>query len=50
MADLKRQLRKAVHHTEEDIQLLLIHMRRTGRMAVETFTGNSQGLKEGGTT
>lgn len=32
-ADLKRQLRKSTQHTEEDINLLLVHMRFSGKMA-----------------
>jgi hypothetical protein len=36
-AELKRQLRKSTTHSEEDIMLLLSHLRHTGKMAVEVI-------------
>jgi hypothetical protein len=33
-AELKRQLRKSTQHTEEDINLLLTHLKYSGKMAV----------------
>lgn len=34
-AQLKRQLRQATQHTEEEIEMLLVHMKHTSRMVVE---------------
>lgn len=41
-ADLKRQLRKSTQHTEDDIILLLAHLKFTGKMAVESLTANDE--------
>ena len=36
-ADLKRQLRKSTQHSEDDILLLLAHLKHSGKMAVESI-------------
>ena len=41
-AELKRQLRKSTHHTEDDILLLFAHLKYSGKMAVESFTKDSE--------
>ena len=41
-AELKRQLRKSTQHTEDDIILLLAHLKFTGKMAVESLTANDE--------
>jgi hypothetical protein len=37
-ADLKRQLRKSTQHSEDDILLLLAHLKHSGKMATETIS------------
>ena len=41
-ADIKRSLRKATHYTEDDIVLLLAHMKHTGKMVVESISKSGQ--------
>jgi hypothetical protein len=36
-ASLKRQLRKVTEHSEQDIDMLLVHMKHSGRMEVEAL-------------
>lgn len=37
-ADLKRQLRKSTQHSEDDILLLLAHLKHSGKMATESIS------------
>jgi hypothetical protein len=33
-ASLKRQLRKVTEHSEQDIEMLLVHLKHSGRMEI----------------
>ena len=39
-AEFKRHLRKSTHHSEDDILLLISHLKHSGKMAVESIAPN----------
>ena len=41
-AELKRQLRRSTQHSEDDIVLLLAHLKFTGKMAVENLSASDE--------